>query len=96
MEMGDNYFQLDGQRSPLVLEVAVGQEVTINLVNNGQAVHNMHVAGVDNTYDVDFCEVGADEPCLTPATWCPATPVRSPSGSTRRAPSTSAATSTRS
>jgi plastocyanin len=66
MGMGDNFFQLNGQQSPLVLEVAVGQDVTINLVNNGQAVHNMHITGVDNTYDVDFCEPGADEPCSDP------------------------------
>jgi plastocyanin len=62
MEMGDSFFRLDGQQSPLVLEVAVGQEVTINLVNNGQATCIMHSAGVDNTYDVDFCLVGSDEP----------------------------------
>lgn len=45
MEMGDSFFQLDGQQSPLVLEVAVGQEVAINLVNNGQATHNIHIVG---------------------------------------------------
>jgi plastocyanin/mono/diheme cytochrome c family protein len=66
MEMGDNFFQLDGQQSP-ILEVSVGQDVTINLVNNGLAIHNMHIAGVDNTYDVVFCEVGGDETCSDPA-----------------------------
>ncbi len=65
MEMGDNFFQLDGQQS-LILEVSVGQDVTINLVNNGLAIHNMHIAGVDNTYDAVFCEVGDDEPCSDP------------------------------
>jgi hypothetical protein len=44
MEMGDSFFKLDGQQSPLVLQIAVGQEVAINLVNNGQATHNMHIA----------------------------------------------------
>ena len=66
LEMGDNFFQLDGQQSP-VLEVSVGQEVTIDLTNDGQAIHNMHVVGVDNTYDVSFCEVGGDAPCSDPA-----------------------------
>jgi plastocyanin/mono/diheme cytochrome c family protein len=66
MEIGDNFFQLDGQNNP-TLQVAVGQEVTINLTNNGQATHNMHIAGVDNKYDVDVCKVGGDEPCSDPA-----------------------------
>ncbi len=66
MEMGDNFFQIDGQQAP-TLEVSVGQEVTIDLTNNGQAIHNMHIAGVDDTYDVDFCEVGADESCSDPS-----------------------------
>ena len=65
MEMGDNFFQTDGQQSP-IFEVSVGQEVTIDLVNNGQAIHNMHIAGVDDTYDAVFCEVGGDEPCSDP------------------------------
>jgi plastocyanin/mono/diheme cytochrome c family protein len=66
VEMGDNFFQLDGQQS-LILEVSVGQDVTINLVNNGLAIHNMHIAGSDDTYDDVFCEVGGDEPCSDPA-----------------------------
>ena len=66
VEMGDNFFQLDGQQSP-ILEVSVGQEVTINLVNNGLAPHNMHIAGFDDTYDAAFCEVGGEEPCSDPA-----------------------------
>jgi plastocyanin/mono/diheme cytochrome c family protein len=65
MDLGDNFFQLDGQQAP-TLEVSVGQGVTIDLTNNGQAIHNMHIAGVDDTYDVDFCEVGADESCSDP------------------------------
>ncbi len=65
MEMGDNFFRLDDQ-SPPTLQVSIGQEVTIDLVNNGVAIHNMHVAGVDNVYDVAFCNVGGDEPCSDP------------------------------
>ena len=66
MDLGDNFFQLDGQQAP-TLEVSVGQEVTIDLTNNGLAIHNMHIAGADDTYDVGFCEVGGDEPCSDPA-----------------------------
>ncbi len=66
MEMGDNFFQLDGQTVP-TLQVTVGQEVTIGLVNNGLVPHNMHIAGVDNTYEATICEVGGDEPCSNPA-----------------------------
>ncbi|MEE8345939.1 MAG: c-type cytochrome, partial [Dehalococcoidia bacterium] len=65
IEMGDNFFSLDGQ-SPPTLQVAVGQEVNVNLTNNGIAIHNMHVAGSDNTYDVNFCEAGGEEACSDP------------------------------
>ena len=65
MEMGDNVFRMDRQSSP-ILQVAVGQEVTINLVNNGLAIHNMHIGGVDKAYEVDFCTVGGEEPCSDP------------------------------
>ena len=66
MDLGDNFFQLDGQQAP-TLEVSVGQEVTIDLTNNGLAIHNMHIAGVDDTYDVGFCEAGGDESCSAPS-----------------------------
>ena len=66
MELGDNFFQTDGQQNP-IFEVSVGQDVTIDLVNNGLAIHNMHIAGVDDTYDVDFCEAGGDESCSDPS-----------------------------
>ena len=65
MEMGDNFFQLEDQ-SPPTLQVTVGQEVTIDLVNNGQAVHNMHIDGTDETYGDTFCETGGEEPCSDP------------------------------
>ncbi len=65
VELGDNFFQLDGQQAP-TLEVSVGQEVTIDLTNNGQVTHNMHVAGVDNVYDVGLCEAAGDESFTDP------------------------------
>jgi plastocyanin len=52
MEMGDNFFELDGQRNP-TLQVSVGQNVTVNLTNNGVAIHNMRTAGEDNEYNSD-------------------------------------------
>ncbi len=65
MEMGDNFFQLEDQSPPL-LQVSVGQEVTINLTNDGQAIHNMHIDGTDETYGSSFCETGGEEPCSDP------------------------------
>ncbi len=51
METGDSFFQLDGQQSPLVLEIAVGQEVAINLVNNGQATQEGVERGWHSPFD---------------------------------------------
>ena len=70
MEMGDNFFLLDGQ-SPPTLQVALGQEVSVNLTNNGLAIHDMHLAGADNTFDEDFCQAGGEEPCSDPAVMMP-------------------------
>ncbi len=56
IEMGDNFFQLDGQRNP-TLQVTVGQEVTVNLTNSGLAIHNMRTAGEDNEYNTDDDDV---------------------------------------
>jgi mono/diheme cytochrome c family protein/plastocyanin len=45
VEVGDNFFR------PNNLVAAVGQKVTINLHNGGQAIHNMRQAGADNEYN---------------------------------------------
>lgn len=45
VEMGDNFFR----QSPI--QVAPGQQVTVNLVNNGKVIHNMRIAGPDNRYE---------------------------------------------
>lgn len=45
--MGDNFFD------PSALGAPVGQQVTVNLVNDGSAIHNMRIAGVDGEYDTD-------------------------------------------
>lgn len=67
LDLGDNFFELDGQKAP-ALGVGLGQEVTLNLVNIGTAVHNMHVAGTDNEYGDSPCQTGGEEPCSDPDT----------------------------
>lgn len=50
VSMGDNFFEIDGQRNP-VIPVAAGQTLTINLANRGAAIHNMRIAGEDTQYN---------------------------------------------
>ena len=45
MIMLDNFF------APDRLTVKAGQTITVNLENQGQNTHNMHIAGLDNEYD---------------------------------------------
>lgn len=45
--MKDNTFD------PAEIVVAAGEEITVNLVNDGQAIHDMRIAGVDGDYDTD-------------------------------------------
>ncbi len=66
VSMGDNFFELDGQREPDIA-VPLGEQTTIDLTNDGFAIHNLHIAGTDNEYGDDFCETGGDEPCSDPA-----------------------------
>ena len=65
VSMGDNFFELDGQREPDIA-VPLGEQTTIDLTNDGSAVHNLHIAGADNEYGNAFCETGGDEPCSDP------------------------------
>lgn len=53
--MGDNVFQ------PNQLEVPAGQRFRINLTNNGELIHNLRIAGVDNAFET------ADDLVSTPA-----------------------------
>ncbi len=43
--MEDNFFVPDK------LTVKAGQTITVKLENQGQNIHNMHIAGLDNAYD---------------------------------------------
>ena len=45
--MGDNFYE------PNEFTVKRGQKLTLNLKNDGIAVHNMRVAGADNEYNTD-------------------------------------------
>ena len=45
--MDDNFF------APDAITVPVAQEVTVNLMNDGSAIHNMQIAGADNEYGTD-------------------------------------------
>jgi plastocyanin/heme-degrading monooxygenase HmoA len=57
--LGDNFFEYDGQQEPAI-PVALGEEVTFDLDNQGNGTHNMQVNGTDDTYDIALCETGDD------------------------------------
>src|SRR3990170_246754 len=52
VEMGDNFFTFEGQQEPTI-PVKAGVETAFDLTNKGVAIHNMRIAGVDNTYNSD-------------------------------------------
>ena len=71
VSMGDNFFEVDGETNP-TLEVGVGESISFDVVNDGVAIHNMRIAGVDNEYNSedDFVSdpaqfFGGDEGTLT-------------------------------
>ena len=49
-EAAGNLFVLDGEKNP-TLKVAAGKEITVNLTNEGVAIHNMRFAGEDNEFN---------------------------------------------
>ena len=49
-ESRGNVFVLEGQYNP-TLKVEKGQKVTVNLDNDGSAIHNMRFSGNDNKYN---------------------------------------------
>jgi plastocyanin/mono/diheme cytochrome c family protein len=54
--MGDNFFEIDGQRNP-TFSVAAGATVGVTVNNTGTAIHNMRVAGDDAEFDTDDDQV---------------------------------------
>lgn len=47
--MDDNFFEFDGVHNPTFL-VPAGETVTMNLTNQGVAIHNMRTSGADGRY----------------------------------------------
>lgn len=54
----------DNSFDPDELTVQAGSTATFEITNDGNALHNMHIAGPGGDYTEDFCE-GAD-PCSDP------------------------------
>ena len=53
---GDVEFDLsmtDTDYDPEALTVAAGATLTLNITNDGAAIHNLRIAGADNDYDTD-------------------------------------------
>jgi plastocyanin len=65
ISMGDNFYEYEGEKNPTI-SLPAGAEVTINLTNDGTAIHNMRSAGDDNSFntsddavsDPDFVSAG--------------------------------------
>jgi|FLYL01.1.fsa_nt_gi plastocyanin len=58
--MGDNFFD------PEEVTVQAGATVTFQLVNEGRAPHNMHIAGPNGEFAETTCD-GSGEPCSDPS-----------------------------
>ncbi len=67
LELHDNYFSTagDGEQNPTVTFTG-GADVTIDLSNEGTAIHNMHIAA-SGEYERSICRTGPDAPCSDPA-----------------------------
>lgn len=52
LSLGDNFFEFDGAKAPAV-PIPAAEEVTIDLSNDGIAIHNMRIAGEDGDYNTD-------------------------------------------
>ncbi|MDP2673857.1 MAG: cupredoxin domain-containing protein [Dehalococcoidia bacterium] len=59
MTVGDNFYK------PNEFRVQVGQMVTLNVTNEGQAVHTVRLAGPDNRYETDD-DTTIDPPMIKP------------------------------
>lgn len=63
-ESAGNFFELDGEKNP-TLTIPAGEEVTVNLTNDGAAIHNMRFGGEDKEYNTD--DDVASDPALVAA-----------------------------
>jgi plastocyanin len=48
------------------LTATAGASVTINIKNNGTAVHNLHVAGANGQFGSQYCTAAGPDPCSNP------------------------------
>jgi plastocyanin len=64
IEMDDNVFIFNGQENP-TLTAAAGTDVSYQLANIGNALHNLHIAA-GGDFDASFCSLGAEDPCSDP------------------------------
>jgi plastocyanin/heme-degrading monooxygenase HmoA len=62
--LGDNFFEYEGEQAPTIA-VPAGSETVFEIVNDGSAIHNMHVAPTGEFVE-DTCEPGGDVPCSDP------------------------------
>ncbi|MCH8900862.1 MAG: cupredoxin domain-containing protein [Chloroflexi bacterium] len=63
--MGDNFFVYNDATAPEIV-VAAGQEITLEITNDGNALHNMHIGDTSGNYEIGVCAVGDPEPCSDP------------------------------
>ena len=59
MTVGDNFYK------PNEFRVRAGQQVTLNVKNEGQAVHTVRLAGPDDQYETDD-DTTVDPPMIKP------------------------------
>ncbi len=48
------------------LTAAAGASATINIKNNGTAVHNVHIAGANGQFGALYCTAAGPDPCSNP------------------------------
>jgi plastocyanin/heme-degrading monooxygenase HmoA len=58
--MTDNKFDVT------TLTAKANEATTVNLSNDGSAIHNVHIAGSDANYTGDFCTANGPDPCSNP------------------------------
>jgi plastocyanin len=74
--MSDFYFaDVDGNKEP-TFDVPAGQSLTFNIISDGFAFHNVHVANADGQYAMDFCTTVVGDPCSDPPMVRPGTTAR--------------------
>jgi plastocyanin len=65
IQLDDNVFVFNGNENPAI-SAAAGADVTFEISNIGDALHNVHVAA-SGSYAQSFCSALGDDPCSDPA-----------------------------